>query len=113
MEDFFTLDLVEFLLILASPLGAVGYGAYVSDLARNVTFPPEKAPHPAVLQALVGLATVLPPFGAAMLLLSLTPEQLAALQPFYRAVAVAVYAYFGNRGWFELKKILIKHQGVG
>lgn len=113
MEDLFSLDLMKVLLALASPLGAVAYGAYVSDAARNITFPTDKAPHPVVLQGLIAVATVLPPLGAALLLLSLTPEQLAAFQPYYRALAIAVYAYVGNRGWFEVKKLLVKHQAGG
>lgn len=113
MEDLFALDLMKVLLALASPVGAVAYGAYVSDLARNITFPADKAPRPVVLQVLIGLATVLPPLGAGLVLMSLTPEQLAALQPYYRAFAVAVYAYVGNRGWFEVKKLLVKHQAGG
>lgn len=102
MVDF--LDLSDTLVWLAST-GLASWGVMVSDFFRNIKEDWWVSAKPAVRQAVVLVATIVPPVVAYLVLLVVPSDVIAAIEPHYTFIAGLFTAVLAARGIYAIAKI--------
>lgn len=111
-------NLMATLSFLAGPAGLVAWNVYWSNLLRVLREGDAaelsaigkrlaawvQARSPEVLQLLHGFGSLIVPVAAKIILDSVSPETIEAIQPYYAFATMLLLSYIGSQAWYVVSK---------